>query len=913
MVRPDDRSCTARSVSDALARTGARARDGSGKPASEEFRCTAERRVRTCNGQPDPQGRAQIELNKMARKTTPVDNWFASQGWKSQVFQREVWAHMMDGCSGLLNAPTGTGKTYAVWGGVVNHAMSVTPGSTRDRAKGIGEIPGQARNDNTEARHDTAGLRALWITPLRALANEIAESAQVMCDGAGLPWKVGTRTGDTPTKERAAQKKAMPHLLVTTPESLHVMLSNKGAAELFKHLDWFIADEWHELLGSKRGVQVELALSRLKGLRPKLGIWGISATIGNIEEAMEVLMGSGPHPQPLSSGEGGRTAPVLVRSSLKKKIEIRSIIPKKIENYPWAGHLGIRLAKSLLPIIEKSTSTLIFTNTRGQAEIWYHHLLDIAPELAGTIALHHGSLDRSVREWVEKALDAGKLKAVVCTSSLDLGVDFLPVETVVQIGGPKGVARFVQRAGRSGHRPDAVSRIWFLPTHALELVEAAALKQAVAEGSIESRQPLLRCFDVLVQYMVTLAVGDGFEPADLFAEVGSTHCFNTITREEWDRLLTFITSGGKSLLAYEEFRKAVLDDDGRIRVLDRRIALRHKLSIGTIVSGSTLAVKYLAGGRIGTIEEYFINQMRPGDTFWFAGRALELVRVKEMTAQVRRSKKTTGRIPSWMGGRMPLSSYMAKMLREQFNLTTGPLGAISPEMKAVQPILDRQRGTSIVPGPDELLIERFESRDGHHVVVYPFEGRFVNEAMGSLLAFRMSLLKPITFSIAMNDYGFELLSDQPIPIEEALDNNLFSAEHLLSDMHRSVNATELARRKFRDIASISGLVFKGMPGRPVKERHMRADSGLFFDVFHEHEPEHLLLRQAYDEAFDVQMELPRMREALERIKGQRIVLKDPGKFTPFAFPIIVDRLRGKLTSEELEDRIRKMTENLLKD
>ncbi|MBL7937941.1 MAG: ligase-associated DNA damage response DEXH box helicase [Flavobacteriales bacterium] len=830
--------------------------------------------------------------------STPVDDWFASQGWKSQPFQRDVWAHMKDGRRGLLNAPTGTGKTYAVWGGVVNHALSVTPDLTRRPTKVLGEVPGRARQDTGP------GLRAIWITPLRALANEIAESTQAMCDGVGLAWTVGTRTGDTSTKERAAQKKTMPHLLVTTPESLHVMLSQKGTAEMFKNLDWFIVDEWHELLGSKRGVQVELALSRLKGLRPALGIWGISATIGNIEEAMDVLLGH----EPGHTNDGA----VLVRSTLKKKIEIRSIIPKKIEHYPWAGHLGIRLAKSLLPIIDKSTSTLLFTNTRGQAEIWYHHLLDIAPELAGTIALHHGSLDRSVREWVEKALDAGKLKAVVCTSSLDLGVDFLPVETVVQIGGPKGVARFVQRAGRSGHRPDAASRIWFLPTHALELVEAAALKQAVAEGSIESRQPLVRCFDVLVQYMVTLAVGDGFRPAELFAEVRSTHCFNSITRADWEWLLTFITSGGKSLLAYEEFRKAIMDADGLVRVHDRRIALRHKLSIGTIVSESTLAVKYLAGGRIGTIEEYFINQMRPGDTFWFAGRALELVRVKDMTAQVRKSGKTTGRIPSWMGGRMPLSSYMAKVLREQFNPTPGLVGADTPEMKAVMPILARQRESSIVPGPDELLIERFESRDGHHVVVYPFEGRSVNEAMGSLLAFRMSLLKPMTFSIAMNDYGFELLSDQPIPIEEALDNDLFSAEHLLSDLQRSVNATELARRKFRDIASIAGLVFKGMPGRPMKERHMRADSGLFFDVFHEHEPDHLLLRQAYDEAFDVQMELPRMREALDRIKGQRIVLKDPGRFTPFAFPIIVDRLRERLTSEELEDRIRKMTERLEK-
>jgi len=807
--------------------------------------------------------------------------WFAAQGWTALPFQHEVWAHMGQGRSGLLNAPTGTGKTYAVWGGVVHAAL--------------------------QQKGNAIGLKAIWITPLRALAGEIAESAQRMCDGVGLGWKVGTRTGDTSTKERAAQKKALPQLLVTTPESLHVMLTSKGAADLFKHLDWFIADEWHELLGSKRGVQVELALSRLKALRPQLGIWGISATIGNLEEAMGVLHGADLVVRTRRVDPPGRPAPVLVRSTLRKPIEVRSIIPDKVEHYPWAGHLGLKLAHRLLPIIEQSTSTLIFTNTRAQSEIWYHHLLDIAPELAGTIALHHGSLDRTMREWVEQALDAGRLKAVVCTSSLDLGVDFRPVESVVQIGGPKGVARFVQRAGRSGHRPDATSRIWFLPTHALELVEAAALRQAAEDGHIEARQPLFRCFDVLVQYLVTLAVGDGFSPAGLYQEVRSTWCFKDITPEEWDWLLIFITTGGQSLLAYDEFRKAQLDDVGLVRVTDKRIALRHKLGIGTIVGSESYAVKFVSGGRIGTVEEWFIHQLKPGDVFWFAGRSLELVRVKDLVAQVRKSREQKGKIPSWQGGRMPLSSYMAKVLREQ--LTTDRPGV---EMTAVEPILQRQRETSIVPAPDELLIERFTSREGHHVVIYPFEGRFVNEALGSLLAFRMSLLKPITFSIAMNDYGFELLSDQPIPIEEALDNDLFSPQDLLNDLQRSMNATEMAKRKFRDIASIAGLVFKGMPGRPLKERHMRANSGLFFDVFREHEPEHLLLRQAYDEAFDVQIELPRLREALLRIQAQRKVLRDPGRFTPFAFPIIVDRLRERLSSEELEDRIRKMTERLEK-
>ncbi|MBL7982713.1 MAG: ligase-associated DNA damage response DEXH box helicase [Flavobacteriales bacterium] len=821
-----------------------------------------------------------------------MDRWFTAQGWVPQPFQREVWAHMAQQHSGLLNAPTGTGKTYAVWGGVVNAAMHA-----------------QAKKRGTKV----LGLQAIWITPLRALAGEIAESAQRMCDGVGLDWKVGARTGDTSTKERAAQKKALPQLLVTTPESLHVLLATKGYADLFKHLDWFIVDEWHELLGSKRGVQVELALSRLKALRPQLGIWGISATIGNLEEAMDVLHGADQRAfaadRPRTVDPMGRPLyrqpPVLVRSTIKKPIEVRSIIPEEVERYPWAGHLGLKLAHRLLPIIEQSTSTLIFTNTRAQSEIWYHHLLDIAPELAGTIALHHGSLDRDMREWVEKALDEGRLKAVVCTSSLDLGVDFRPVETVVQVGGPKGVARFVQRAGRSGHRPDAVSRIWFLPTHALELVEASALRQAAEAGSIEARQPLFRCFDVLAQYLMTLAVSDGFSPTTVYHEVRSTWCFQDITPTEWEWLLTFITTGGKSLAAYEEFRKAAVDADGMIQVHARRVALRHRLSIGTIVGNESMAIKLIGGGRIGTVEEWFINQLKPGDVFWFAGRSLEFVRVQGLVAQVRKSREQKGKIPSWQGGRMPLTSYMAKVLRAQ--LTAGEGNA---EMAAVQPILARQRETSIVPTEDELLIERFESREGYHVVIYPFEGRLVHEAMGSLLAFRMSLLRPITFSIAMNDYGFELLSDQPIPIEEALDNDLFSPQDLLSDLQRSLNATEMAKRKFRDIASIAGLVFKGMPGRPLKERHMRANSSLFFDVFREHEPDHLLLRQAYDEAFDVQLELPRMREALERIGRQRIVLKDPGRFTPFAFPILVDRLREKLTSEQLEDRIRKMTEHL---
>lgn len=713
-------------------------------------------------------------------------------------------------------------------------------------------------------------------------------------------------------KERAAQKKKLPHLLVTTPESLHVLLAQKNSSVLFKDLDWFIADEWHELLGSKRGVQVELALSRLKGLRPALSIWGISATIGNLEEARDVLLGpvtADPDPDKGNS--------VLVRAAVRKKIEMHTIIPDHVEKYPWAGHLGLKLAHKLLPIIAASTSTLIFTNTRSQAEIWYQHLLEIEPDLAGTIALHHGSLDRKLREWVEQALDEGRLKAVVCTSSLDLGVDFRPVGTVVQIGGPKGVARFIQRAGRSGHQPDAVPQIWFLPTHALELVEAAALRAAIADPNVEPRQPMVRCFDVLAQYLVTLAVGDGFVPMQILDEVRSTFCFQSMSDDEWAWMLTFITTGGKSLLAYDEFRKCIMGEDGVVRVEDRRIALRHRMSIGTIVSGASLSVKYMSGGYIGTMEESFLNQLRRGDVFWFAGRPLEFLQLKGLTALVARSKATKGKIPSWQGARMPLSSQMAWILRDQFAHALPEKGTprrgTAPELVAVRPLIERQLRDSIVPADDELLMERFHSRACHHVVIYPFEGRVVHETLAALLAFRMSLLRPITFTMAMNDLGFELLSDQPIPIEEAMDNDLFSDDHLLDDLQRSVNATEMANRRFRDIAKIAGLVFEGFPGRYMKERHVRGNSSLFFEVFSDHEPDHLLLRQAYDETFNLQLDLPRLHAVLRRIANQRIVVKDPGRFTPFAFPIVVDRLSGmNLTSEQVEDRIRKMTEKLEK-
>lgn len=807
------------------------------------------------------------------------EDWFATRQWKPFPFQHEAWQAYLEGKSGLVNAPTGSGKTYSL-------LMPILLEFIRDN-------PDYKKKKNN-------GLQAIWITPIRALSKEIELSAQRLVDGLELPWKVSVRSGDTSLKERERQKSNPPELLITTPESLHLLLAQKGYPEFFRNLKVVVADEWHELMGSKRGVQVELALSRLKGIIPSLKIWGISATIGNMDQAVEALLGTPLNPPSRGEVKGG----IVIHADIKKQIEVISILPDTLEKMPWAGHLGIQLLDKVVEIVKQSTSTLIFTNTRSFAEIWYQKMLDKAPELSGLMAMHHGSISQQLRTWVEDQLHKGRLKAVVCTSSLDLGVDFRPVETIIQVGSPKGVARFLQRAGRSGHQPGAVSRIYFVPTHSLELMEAAAIREAIQRNVVEDRLPYLRSFDVLMQYLITLAISEGFKSEEILEEVRSTFSYSSIINEEWEWLLGFITTGGDSLQAYDEYRKVVIEH-GRYKVENRGIAQRHRLSIGTIVGDSSMLVKYVTGKYLGSIEEYFISRLNIGDTFWFAGKTLELVRIKDMEAHVRKSKRKSGAVPSWQGGRMPLSSQMSELIRNKLDEVVHEKEK-DIELKFLKPLFELQQMRSLLPGKDQFLIECFETTEGHHVLMYPFEGRFVHEGMAALVAYRISKIKPITFSIAMNDYGFELLSDQEIPIEEAVETDVLGTEDLMKDIQASINSTEMARRKFRDIAAIAGLVFKGYPGKPVKDRHLQSSSQLFFEVFHEYEAHNLLFRQAYEEVLDFQLEEARLRKALERIGTQKIHIMHPEVPTPFAFPIMVDRLREKLTSEQLKDRIQKM-------
>lgn len=461
-----------------------------------------------------------------------------------------------NGYSGMIVAPTGFGKTYALFLAVMIDFLN---------------------HPDTYKK----GLKLIWITPLRSLAKDLSRAMQAAIDEIGLDWTVEVRNGDTDAKQKARQSRAMPDVLLLTPESVHLLLAQKARDTFFKHLRCVVVDEWHELLGTKRGVMTELALAYWRMSLPNIRVWGITATIGNLDEAMEVLL---PHAD----------KKIKIVAKEKKQLKIVPVYPEVVEVLPWAGHLGAKLVEQVVPIILQSQSTILFTNTRSQSELWYQLLLDAYPDFAGQMALHHSSIDGEIRQWIEENLSDGHLKVVVSTSSLDLGVDFKPVDTVIQIGSSKGVARFMQRAGRSGHSPFETSTIYFVPTHSLELIEVAALKEAVKTQTIENRGPLFLNYDVLLQFLVTLALGGGFNPTQLKPYIQQSFCFAEMAEEDWQWCLDFITVGGKIGKNYEEFHKVTQDETGNFVVRNRRIGMLHRMNIGAIVSDAMLKVKFVS-------------------------------------------------------------------------------------------------------------------------------------------------------------------------------------------------------------------------------------------------------------------------------------------------------------------------------
>ena len=812
-------------------------------------------------------------------------HWFTARGWKPFVFQKQVWAAIKNGQSGLLHASTGAGKTYAVWLGALDRFARSTPSDDKPRKRKPVAEP----------------LTVLWITPMRALAADTARALEAPLHDLQIPWSIGLRTGDTSSSERARQSRRLPSALITTPESLTLMLARADAFTALSTLRMVVVDEWHELLGNKRGVQLQLALARLRRWHPGLIVWGVSATLGNQAHAEQVLIPQG----------GG----ISVQGQTSKALQVDTLLPPALERFPWAGHIGLKMLPAVVAELESSPGSLVFTNTRAQSEIWFLALLEARPDWAGLIALHHSSLSRDTRDWVERALKDGQLKAVVCTSSLDLGVDFLPVERVLQIGSAKGVARLMQRAGRSGHAPGRVSRVTLVPTHSLELIEAAAAQDAVAQRRIEPRESPHKPLDVLVQHLVSMALGGGFLPDELYEEVCQAWAYRDLTPQDWTWALAFVRHGGLSLTAYPDYRRVEPDEYGVWRVPDARLARRHRMGIGTIVSDASIQLKFWSKGgggkQLGSVEEGFIARLRPGDGFLFAGRLLELVRVENMTAYVKRSATKKAAVPRWNGGRMPLSSELAHAVVARFSAADQGT-FIGPEMQALRPLLEVQKRWSGLPTETCLLAEVLKSREGWHLFLYPFAGRQVHLGLASLLAWRVSQRLPVTFSIAVNDYGLELLSATCVDWSTHLDPQLLSPDALLKDVLASLNAGELALRRFREIARIAGLVFAGYPGAPKSTRQVQASSGLFFEVFKQYDAGNLLLAQAGEEVLREELDIHRLEQTLARLNRLQLDLHFVKRPTPLGFPLLVERMRESMSSEKLADRIRRMVSDLEK-
>ncbi len=802
------------------------------------------------------------------KSKSPFDqiiNWFEKKSWQPFPFQLAAWQAYREGKSGLIHSSTGSGKTFAIWPAPLmewmeqNHSNKIAP------------------------------LTVLWLTPLRALASDTAESLHELVEGLDIPWSIEIRTSDTSSSIRARQKTRMPSCLITTPESLEVLLSYHEHQNQLKSLKLVVVDEWHELLSTKRGSMTELALAHLRQLNPELRIWGMSATLANLDESLKTLA-------PKNS--------VLISSDANKSTRFITLLPDSIDHISWAGHLGLSMVPEVAKAIESANTTLVFTNTRSQCERWYQALLDYCPDFAGVIALHHGSLDRKTRNWVENAVRDGRLKCVVSTSSLDLGVDFAPVEQVIQIGSPKGVARLLQRAGRSGHQPGVESRIVCVPTHTLELVEFSAAQKAIDKNKIEARYPLKKPLDVLAQHLVTLACGGGFEKEKAFFEVKSAYSYRNLSRFEFEWILDFICSGGKALSAYDEYCKVSVQD-GIYKVLEPRTSKRHRLTIGTITSDSMINVVFMNGEMIGSLEEAFVSRLKPGERFTFAGRNLELVRLRDMKAWVRLAHSKDVRVPRWMGGRMPLSSELSQAIRVELSLAKNDNYA-TPEMLFVKPYLELQRLCSQIPDEESILVEHLISREGYHLFVYPFEGRLVHEGLAAVIAYRISKSVNASFSTAVNDYGFEILANYDFDAKRLITSDLFSPENLFHDILESLNATEMSRRQFREIARVAGLIFSGYPGSSKTTRQIQASSGLLYDVFAEYDPENLLFKQAQHEVLESQLEETRMVLAMKRIAKSKIRIVEICRVSPLSMPLMVERLRGRLSSEKLADRIAKM-------
>jgi ATP-dependent helicase Lhr and Lhr-like helicase len=861
--------------------------------------------------------------------------WFASRGWRPRAHQLELLAKARVRRSALLIAPTGAGKTLAGFlpslvelsegrFGVAQTRTVLPPMASSDQSEKAPHTPpsplegggeGAAARGEVSHRWRGQGLHTLYISPLKALAVDIARNLETPVAEMRLPVRLETRTGDTPSSKRQRQRRDPPDILLTTPEQLSLLLASADAPYLFGDLRRIVLDELHALVTSKRGDLLSLALARLYRFAPSLTAVGLSATVAEPDELCRFLV-----PQPEAAT---RSADLVIAAGGAQPVVT---MLDTAEHLPWSGHSARHALNEVYALIGRHRLSLVFVNTRSQAEMLFQELWRINDDNLA-IALHHGSLDVTQRRRVEDAMAQGRLRAVVCTSSLDLGVDWGDVDLVVHVGAPKGSSRLMQRIGRANHRLDEPSHGVLVPANRFEVLECRAAIDAIAENAQDTPPLRTGALDVLAQHVLGCACGEPFLSDDLYREVRAAAPYAGLSRADFDATVDFVATGGYALKSYERFAKLRQRADGRWRIAHPSVAQRYRLNVGTIVEADMLKVRLVRsrasrtgyagtiarGGRLlGEIEEYFIETMTPGDTFVFAGEVLRYEALVENEVYVSRATAEDPKVPSYEGGKFPLSTYLAARVRD---LLADP-SAWSGLPAQVREWLEIQRWRSLIPPAGDLLVETFPRAAKHYLVCYPFEGRLAHQTLGMLLTRRLerARLRPLGF--VANEYALALwgMGDIGLRIRRGEFSlaELFSEDMLGDDLDAWLAESALMKRTFRSCAIIAGLIERRFPGEEKSRRQMTISTDLVYDVLRRYQPDHLLLRAAATDAATGLLDIRRLGQMLSRVKG-RIVHKALERVSPLAVPVLLEIGREPVYGEANDALLAEAADELVKE
>jgi ATP-dependent helicase Lhr and Lhr-like helicase len=831
--------------------------------------------------------------------------WFASRGWTPRVHQLELLAKAQAGRSVLLIAPTGGGKTLAGFLPTLVELSGLREPPLAARAKSPSRLISTGRNVRREG-----GLHTLYISPLKALAVDIARNLERPVAEMELPIRIETRTGDTPVSKRQRQRRDPPEILLTTPEQLALLLASADAPYLFGSLKRVILDELHALVTSKRGDLLSLGLARLFRHAPDLASVGLSATVAEPEELARFMV-------PQRDDAGARADIIFAAAGAPPNV---SMLDTR-ERLPWAGHSARHALDEIYRLIQTHRTALVFVNTRSQAEAVFQQLWQINEDNLA-IALHHGSLDVAQRRKVEGAMAAGLLRAVVCTSSLDLGVDWGDVDLVINVGAPKGASRILQRIGRANHRMDEPSKGVLVPANRFEVLECRAALDAIAENAQDTPPLRIGAHDVLAQHVLSCACGGPFGAGELYAEVRTAAPYSGLTREDFDAVVDFVATGGYALKAYDRFARIRQGKEGRWRIANQNVAQRYRLNVGTIVEADMLKVRLVRsraakviprGGRLlGHVEEYFVETMVPGDTFVFAGEILKYEAIVEDAVYVSRSAAEDPKVPAYEGGKFPLSTYLAARVR---SLVAHPQ-EWRELPKQVREWLEIQAWRSQMPGSAELLVETFPRANKHYLICYPFEGRLAHQTLGMLLTRRLerARLRPLGF--VANEYALAVwgLGDvaQRIARGEFSLAELFDEDMLGDDLEAWLAESALMKRTFRNCAIIAGLIERRFPGQEKTRRQVTISTDLVYDVLRSHQPDHILLRAARADAATGLLDVRRLADMLSRIRG-RIVHKALDHVSPLAVPVMLEIGREAIYGEATESLLAEAEAELVKE